>query len=87
MVSLFVDIAMYYGGARCGCVMIPANSNRSGWCLYQKELDKFILGEKIVFLEGMTSDSAVGGSPMAGDGQNGKKIINYGNQQKTRNFF
>ena len=40
-----------------------------------------------MFLEGMTSDSAVGGSPMAGGGQNGKKIINYGNQQKTRNFF
>jgi len=37
-------------------------------------------------VEGMTSDGVVGGGSRAGSGQNGKKMINYGNQRKTRNF-
>ena len=40
--SLFVDIAVYYGGPCRGCVIVPASSNRSGWCLFTKELDRFI---------------------------------------------
>ena len=40
--SLFVDIAVYYGGPRRGCVIVPASSNRSGWCLFTKELDRFV---------------------------------------------
>lgn len=34
--GLFVVIAIYFGGARRGCVMIPASSNRACWSLIQK---------------------------------------------------
>nr|POE75268.1 hypothetical protein CFP56_14303 [Quercus suber] len=85
-VGLFVDIVLYYGGACRGCVIIPASSNSSGWCLFTKELDRFLSGENTVLVEGMTSDGVVGGGLTAGGGQNGKKMINYGNQWKTRNF-
>ena len=84
--GLFVDIVVYYGGARCSCVMIPASSNRSGWCMFTKELDRFLSGENTVLVEGMTSNCVVGGGSTAGSGQNGKKMINYGNKRKTRNF-
>ena len=84
--GLFVDIVVHYGGAHHGCVMIPASSNRSGWCLFIKELDRFLTGENTVLVAGMTSDGVVGGGSRAGSGQNGKKMINYGNQRKTRNF-
>ena len=29
--GLLVVIAMFYGGARRGCIMIPKSINRSGW--------------------------------------------------------
>ena len=66
--GLFVDIAVYYGGTRCGCVMIPASLNRSGWCVFQKELNKFLSGENIVSVVERTSDGIVDGGPMAGGG-------------------
>lgn len=40
--GLFVVIAVYFGGAQRGCVMIPASSNRAGWSLIQKELRNFL---------------------------------------------
>ena len=85
-VGIFVDIAVYYGGARCGCVMIPTSSNHSGWCLFTKKLDRFLSSANIVWVEGRTSDDAVGGGPTDGGGQNGKKSFNYGNQKNLRNF-
>ena len=54
--------------------------------MFTKELDKFLSGENIVLVEEMTSDGVAGGGLMDGGGQNGKKMITYGNQQKTRNF-
>ena len=54
--------------------------------MFTKELDKFLSGENIVLVEEMTSDGVAGGGLMDGGGQNGKKMINYGNQRKTRNF-
>ena len=36
--GLFVVIAVYFGGSRRGCIMIPASSNRAGWSLFEKEL-------------------------------------------------
>ena len=34
--GVFMVIAEYFGGARRGCVMIPASSNRAGWSLFQR---------------------------------------------------
>uniref|UniRef100_A0A7N2R0U5 Rx N-terminal domain-containing protein n=1 Tax=Quercus lobata TaxID=97700 RepID=A0A7N2R0U5_QUELO len=84
--GLFVDIAVYYGGKRRGCVMIPASLNRSGWCVFQKELDKFLSGENFVSVAERTLEGSVGGGPMAGGGQNGKQLIGFGNQRKFGNF-
>ena len=64
--SLFADIAVYYGGTRHGCVMIPASLNRSGWCVFQKELDKFC--ENTISVVERTSDGIVGGGSMASGG-------------------
>lgn len=77
---------MYYGGARHGSIIIPASSNRFGWCLFTKELARFLSSENIVLVEEMTSDGVASGGPTDGGGQNGKKMITYGNQRKTRNF-
>ena len=41
--GLFVVIAIYFGGSRRGCLMIPASSNRTGWSLFQRELKFFSL--------------------------------------------
>ena len=54
--------------------------------MFTKELDRFLSGANTVWVEGRTSDDAVGGGPMDGGEQNGKKSFNYGNQQKLRNF-
>ena len=84
--GLFVDIVVYYGGKRCGCVMIPTSLNRSRWCVFQKELDKFLSGKNTVLVAERTSKGSVGGGPMAGGGQIGKKLINFGNQRKYGKF-
>ena len=84
--GLFVDIVVYYGGKRRGCVMIPASLNRSRWCVFQKELDKFLSGKNTVLVAERTSKGSVGGGPMAGGGQTGKKFINFGNQRKYGKF-
>ena len=47
--GLFVDIAVYYGRAYQGCVMIPSRYNvqRFGWSSFQKGLGLFLfIGEK-----------------------------------------
>ena len=49
-VGLFVVIAVYFGGSRRGCIMIPASSNRAGWSLFQNELRNFCSGAKPVSL-------------------------------------
>ena len=77
---------MYYGGTRCGCVMIPASLNRYGWCVFQKELNKFLSGENTVSVVERTSNGIVDGGPMANGGQTSKKLINYGNQRKYGKF-
>ena len=59
--GLFVDITLYYGGARHGSIIIPASSNRSGWCLFTKELARFFSGENIVLVDEKTSDGVAGG--------------------------
>lgn len=63
-----MDIAVYYGGTCCDCVMIPASLNRSGWCVFQKELDKFLFGENTVLVAERTSEGISGGGLMAGGG-------------------
>ena len=79
-VGIFVEIAVYFGGAHRGGIMVPASLNRSGWCLFTKELDSFLSGSNFVWVEGKTVDVAVGG------GQDGKKSLNIGNQRKLRNL-
>ena len=71
---------MYYGGARHGWVMVPASSNRSVWCLFTKELDRFLSSSNTLWVQGRTSNEAVGG------GQNGKKSFKINNQRKLWNF-
>ena len=73
---------MYYGGACCGWVIVPTSSNQFGWCLFRKELNRFLSGSNIVWVEGRTFDEAVGGGPMDGGGQNGKKSFKIRNQWK-----
>ena len=84
--GIFADIAMFYGGARRGCVVVPASSNRSGWCLFTKELDSFLSGSTTVWVGGRTSKVAIGGGPTDGGGHNGKKIFKTSNQRELRKF-
>ena len=77
---------MYYGGACCGWVMVPMSSNQFGWCLFRKELNRFLSSSNTIWVEGRTFDEAVGGCPMDGGGQNGKKSFKIRNQWKLRNF-
>ena len=42
----FVVIAMFYGGAWRGCIMILESINRSGRSSFQKELGVFLTSEK-----------------------------------------
>ena len=70
--GIFVDIAVFFGGARRGCVMVPASTNRFGWCLFSKELESFLSGSNVGMVEGRTSDEAKSGGQMDGSGDNGK---------------
>ena len=72
--GIFVEIAMYYGRARHGGVMIPANSNRFGWCLFTKELDRFLSGSNTVWVERQTADVAFGGGSTEGGGKMGRNL-------------
>ena len=74
--GFFVVIAIYFGGARRGCVMIPASSDRAGWSLFQKPIS----------MARVSSNNSGGGGQSTGGGQNGKNLSVYGNQQKFRNF-
>nr|POE68712.1 hypothetical protein CFP56_17592 [Quercus suber] len=85
-VGIFMEIAVYFGGARHGWVMVPVTSNWSGWCLFTKELDRFLSASNIVWVEGKFVDEAVGGGSMEGGGQDGKKSFNIGDQRNLRNF-
>ena len=84
--GLFVVITVYFGGSRRGCLMIPASSNRAGWTLFQKELRIFCYGAKPVSLDKVSLNKGGGGGQLAGGGQSGKSMPNFGNQQKFRNF-
>ncbi|KAF3954007.1 hypothetical protein CMV_020601 [Castanea mollissima] len=86
--GIFVEIAVYYGGARRGWIMVPASSNRSGWCLFSKELDRFLSGSNTVWVKGSTSneDAGAGPGPTEGGGHFGKKSSKIRKQRKLRNF-
>ena len=84
--GIFADIAVFFGGARRGCVMVPASSNRAGWCLFSKELDSFLSGSNSVGGEGRTSSGVAGGGQMDGSGHDGKNFFKNGNQRKFRKF-
>ncbi|KAF3947876.1 hypothetical protein CMV_026057 [Castanea mollissima] len=88
--GIFVEIAVYYGGARRGWIMVPASSNRSGWSLFSKELDSFLSGSKTGWMKGRISDedAGAGAGPAltAGGGHFGKKSPKIRKQRKLRNF-
>ena len=84
--SIFVEIGVYYGGARRGWVLVPASSNRSGWCLFSKELDSFLSGSNTARVVGRSSDVVDGGGPMDGGGQNKKQHVNIRSERKLRKF-
>ena len=84
--GLFVVIAVYFGGSRRGCIMIPASSNRAGWSLFQNELRNFCSGAKPVSPAKISVFNGGGGGQLARDGQSGKSVSVFGNQQKFRNF-
>ena len=70
--GIFVEIAVFYNGAQRGWVMVPASTNRSGWCLFTKELDRFLSGSNSVWVEGRTSAKDMGGVLTDGGEQKGK---------------
>ena len=84
--GIFVEIVVFYSGAQRGWVMVPVSSNRSGWCLFTKELDKFLSSSNSVWVEGKTSAEDVGAGLMDGGGLNGEKSFKIRNQRKLRNF-
>jgi len=65
--GLSVVIAMFFGGARRGCIMIPESINRFGWTLFQKELGVFLTGEK-PRMGGVIPDITGGAGPADGGG-------------------
>ena len=65
--GLSVVIAMFFGGARRGCIMIPESINRFGWTLFQKELGVFLTGEK-PRMGGVIPDITGGAGPVDGGG-------------------
>ena len=77
--GLIVAIAVYFGGSRRGCIMIPASSNRAGWSLFQKELRFFCSGAKPVSLAKVSVSNGGGGGQLAGGGWSGKSLSVYGN--------
>ena len=86
--GVFVVLAEYYSGARRGCVMIPASTNRVGWTLFQRELSNFFTGAKPVSKAEVSSINGGGreGGQSAVDDRSGKFLSALGNQQKSRNF-
>nr|XP_023927128.1 uncharacterized protein LOC112038539 [Quercus suber] len=84
--GIFVEIAVYFGGARRGWVLVPASSNRSGWRLFSKELDSFLSGSNSARVVGRSPDLADGGGPSDGGGQYGKQPVNIRNQRNLRKF-
>ena len=66
--------------------MVPASSNRSGWCLFSKELESFLSGSNVGVVEGRTSDEADSGAQSDGSGVNGKIFFKTDMQQKFRKF-
>ena len=78
--SMFVVIAVYFGGSRRGCIMIPVSSNRAGWSLFQKELRNFCSGAKPVSLAKLSLNNGGGGGQLASGGRSGKCMSVYGNQ-------
>ena len=84
--GIFVEIAMYYGGARRGWVMVPASSNQSGWRLFSKNLESFLVGSNTVWVKGRTSDEVAASGPLDGGGQVGKFFFKISNQRKLRKF-
>lgn len=59
--------------------MIPANSNRADWSLFQKELRNFYSGAKTVSMAKISFNSGGGGGQFAGGGWSGKIMSVYGN--------
>ena len=84
--GLFVVIAVYFGGARRGCVMIPTSSNSAAWSLIQKELRNFLSGAKPPSSVEASLDNSGGVGQTIGSGWNGNNFPIYGNQWKLRNF-
>nr|POF21481.1 hypothetical protein CFP56_18520 [Quercus suber] len=85
--GVFVVIAEYFGGARRGCVMIPASSNRAGWSLFQREIRDFFTGAKPVSMaEASSKNGGGGGGQSAGGDRSGKILSAVGHQRKFRNF-
>ena len=81
-----MEIAVYFGGARHGCVIVLASSNRSGWCLFSKELERFLSGPKTAWVKrGTSNEDASGGLTEVG-GHRGNNFFKYGNQRKNRDF-
>ena len=74
-----MEIAVYYGGARRGCVMVPTSSNRSRWCLFSKELERFLSGPNTIWGKGGTSDEVAGGGPTDGGGFRGNVSFKFVN--------
>ena len=77
--GIFVEIVVFFGGARRGCVMVPASSNRAGWCLFSKELNSFLASSNTIGVEGRNFGGASGGGQMDGGGHDGKKLFKIGN--------
>ena len=82
---LFMVIAIYFGGARRGYVMIPASSNHAGWSLIQKELRNFFSSAKPPSARA-SSDNSGGVGQTVDDGRNRNNLPIYGNQRKLRNL-
>ena len=84
--SLFMAIAVYFGGARRGCIMIPTSSNRAGWSLIQKELRNFLSRGKSVTPAEVSSNNSGGVGQLVGGGQKGNNLPFYGKQRQFRDF-
>ena len=76
-VGVFVVIAEYFGRARQRGVMIPANSNRAGWSLFQREMRDFFTGAKPVSMAEASSKNGGGGGGQSGGGDRSGKIVCY----------
>ena len=73
--GLFVFIAVYFGGSRRGCIMIPASSNRAGWSMFQRELRNFFTGEKPISMVEVSSKNGDGGGGQSASGNRSGKLL------------